>query len=372
LEKEFLIDITHVYRDDLRTGIQRVVRSISKELSIQLNNVKLIYLTDVDGYWVYKYVDVPDKIVLPKNGDIFLGLDLNSAIIDADIAGLFIEWKRRGLNINFVIYDILPVLHPEWWPQGIGHAHKEWLKTVLKTADKILCISNAVSKDVKDFINDYDSKLLDTLKIEWFHLGADLENSSPSKGLPRNYELILKKINSRLSFLLVGTVEPRKGYFQILEAFEKLWNEGIDINLVIVGKEGWLVSEFINKIKNHEELGKRLFWLDEVSDEYLEKIYNSSSCLIASSEGEGFGLPLIEAAQKKLPIIARDISVFREVAGEFAYYFKNNNDPETLVETIANWITLYKNNKHPKSDNMPWLTWKESTEKILTFIKDQK
>jgi O-antigen chain-terminating methyltransferase len=368
LEKEFLIDVTHVYKNDLKTGIQRVVRSISRELCSQLDNAKLIYLTDVDGYWIYKYVDTPDKIVVPKDGDKFLGLDLNSAIIDANIAGLFSDWKKRGVNINFVIYDILPILHSEWWQEGISDIHEKWLKTILNTADKILCISKSVSNDVREYFEKYSLEFHNQPKISWFHLGADIDNSLPSKGLPKNYELILKNIESKISFLMVGTIEPRKGHNQTLKAFEKLWQEGLDVNLVIIGKEGWMVEKLIKEIQNHKELNKRLFWLNEVSDEYLEKIYGSSSCLISSSEGEGFGLPLIEAAQKKLPIIARNTPVFREVAGEFAYYFENDNDPETLVESIEKWITLYKNNKHPKSDDMPWLTWKKSTEFFLNLI----
>jgi O-antigen chain-terminating methyltransferase len=372
LEKEFLIDITHVYRDDLKTGIQRVVRSVSKELSSQLDNVKLIYLTDVDGYWIYKYVDDPDKIVVPKHGDIFLGLDLNSAIINAKISGLFHDWKKRGVNINFVVYDILPILHPKWWPQGVSCSHEEWLKTVLSTADKVLCISKSVSNDVNEYIKIHFSEFHNQPIINWFHLGADIDNSLPSKGLPENSEIVLKKIKSKISFLMVGTIEPRKGINQALLAFETLWNENVDINLVIVGKEGWMVDELIKKISNHSELNKRLFWLNSISDEYLEKIYESSSCLLAASEGEGFGLPLIEVAQKKLSIIARNTPVFKEVASEFAYYFENNNDPEILIAAIKKWITLYKNNEHPKSDNMPWLTWEKCSKKILDFIKEIK
>ena len=117
------------------------------------------------------------------------------------------------------------------------------------------------------------------------------------------------------------------------------------------------------RIRQHQELGKRLFWLFGISDEYLEKIYQSSTCLIAASENEGFGLPLIEAAQHKLPIIARDIPVFREVSGEYAYYF-SGNVPENLASTILKWQSLYKQRAHPRSDAMPWLTWAQSAEQL--------
>ena len=112
--------------------------------------------------------------------------------------------------------------------------------------------------------------------------------------------------------------------------------------------------------------GKRLFWFDGPSDEYLEKIYAASSCLIAASEGEGFGLPLIEAARYGLPILARDIPVFREVAGEHAFYFAA--EEPNLPQAIKDWLSLYRTDSHPKSDVMSSMTWAESGERIKDIL----
>ena len=132
------------------------------------------------------------------------------------------------------------------------------------------------------------------------------------------------------------------------------------------------VEMIYNRITlNHKELGQRLFWLEGISDEYLEKIYDACTCLIMASEGEGFGLPLIEAAQHKLPIIARDIPVFSEVAGKHAFYF-SGLQPEALAKAIKEWFELYKEGRHPKSDNMPWLTWKESTKNLVDILLGRK
>ena len=128
------------------------------------------------------------------------------------------------------------------------------------------------------------------------------------------------------------------------------------------------MDDFAYKARNHSQINKKLFWLEGISDEYLNKIYESSTCLIVSSEGEGFGLPLIEAAQSNIPIIARDIPVFKEVAKEFAYYFENTNEANVLCKAIKEWLELYKDDKHPKSQNMPWLTWQESTKILLDKI----
>ena len=86
--------------------------------------------------------------------------------------------------------------------------------------------------------------------------------------------------------------------------------------------------------------------------------------MLLASEGEGFGLPLIEAASRKVPIIARDIPVFKEVAGDCAYYFKGNT-PEELAAAIESWLVLYNKGSHPPSEGMKWLTWKESTNSLL-------
>jgi len=150
----------------------------------------------------------------------------------------------------------------------------------------------------------------------------------------------------------------------------------VDANLVIVGKEGWkdfpeelrrTIPEIVSRLRHHPELGRRLFWLEGISDEYLELIYATCTCLIAASEGEGFGLPLIEAAQHKLPIIARDIPVFREVAGNHALYF-SGKEPLDLARGIKEWLALHRFGKYPKSDGMTWLTWKESAERLKDII----
>ena len=64
-----------------------------------------------------------------------------------------------------------------------------------------------------------------------------------------------------------------KKHEQVLTAFEQLWAREIDPNLVIVGKQGRKVEALVERLRTHPELGKRLFWLEGISDEYLDKIY---------------------------------------------------------------------------------------------------
>lgn len=139
------------------------------------------------------------------------------------------------------------------------------------------------------------------------------------------------------------------------------------MNLVIVGKEGWKTSPLCTQLRNHPENGKRLFWLEKTSDEMLLRIYQDCRALVMASVGEGFGLPLIEAAQNRLPIIARDLPVFQEVAGPHAYYFSGNS-PDDMAEAVEQWIKLDAEGLRPDSSEMPRLTWKQCKERLEKVI----
>ena len=65
--------------------------------------------------------------------------------------------------------------------------------------------------------------------------------------------------------------------------------------------------------------------------------------------------------------VRRDIPVFREVAGEHAFYFKGF-EPEALRNAVRQWLELHKQGENPQSDNMPRLTWKESAEQLMKVI----
>lgn len=392
--KRLFLDVTATYHNDLKTGIERVARALLLALLEAPTvgyRVEPVYLSDAGGEWHYRYAHrytlellgcppeaLDDYVVEPECGDVLLGLDLSdNMLVQAERTGLFVDYRNRGVKLYSVVFDLLPVRMPDVFPPEADKGHTKWLRTISKF-DGAICISNAVADDLAAWQAEarFDWKDCRPYHIEWFHLGADVTNSSPSQGMPDSAEWTLDQIQARVSFLMVGTIEPRKGYLQTIEAFSQLWNEGIDVNLVIVGAEGWKglpdnmrrdIPKTIVCLRTHQELNKRLFWLEGISDEYLEKVYAASTCLIAASYGEGFGLPLIEAAQHKLPSIARDIPVFREVGGEYAWYFRASNAAE-LANTVKDWLALYAEKRIPLSDEMPFLTWKQSAERLMAVI----
>lgn len=385
MQHQLLIDISALVGEDLKTGIQRVVRSVLLELLLHPPfgfRVEPVFLEQVNNTFVYCYAKqftsslhagdeqsktlLQDERIEVQSGDIFFGLDLCHNVRHA---GKFIEQLRdAGVRIYFVVYDLLPLQFPTYFPPEIDTHHNEWM-SVAAQGDGVLCISKAVADDVKSWFDRVYPLRYRPFSIGWFHLGADIEQSIPTKGFPEGFDEQVLKFSTAPTILMVGTVEPRKGHLQVLKAFELLWTKGMKVNLVVVGKQGWMVDEVAHYFASHNRLDQEFFWYSKISDEALLKLYAAADGVVMASEGEGFGLPLIEAAQHGCPVLARDLPVFREVAGEHATYF-HDSSPLQLARVLYLWIKKIGYGSATPSTGMLWSTWKESTARIVSLLTD--
>jgi len=377
------VDVSFLVLEDVKTGIQRVTRSILLQLLKQPPagyDVQAVYGDRYIGYQPAVMThDNGDLLTLARSkvedpiqvspGDIFLGLDY-AAITTLKEQNHLLKLRAAGIKVYFVVYDLLPIQFPSYFPASTEAFHARWLRAVTQF-DGAVCISKAVADDFEKWIAAKHIAVSDTFKATYFHLGAVLENSSPSKGLPAEATQTLQMISAQPTFLMVGTLEPRKGYRLILDAFSQLWVANENVNLLIVGKIGWNTAQVADIIAQHPELNKKLFWLKGISDEYLEKIYAASTCLVAASEGEGFGLPIIEAAQHGISLMLRDIPVFREVAGDAAFYFGRPTSTHTreqaaqdTAESVKTWLALYQQQQQPLSSGLRYNTWQQSVAQL--------
>lgn len=379
-KRQFLVDVTHTSLHDFKTGIQRVVRGLLFELiqhSPEGFQVEAVYTPAGGQGFLYareflerlglrpKGMDSPIRV---RSGDVLLVPENNyDAVLNRpqNLQNL----RRAGVKTYSMIYDLIPITLPHAFSPAITLTHARWLARIAE-GDGLICISRAVADEVVAWLDLHGPQRKQPLPIGWFHLGADLEGSIPSRGLPDNAAETLATFRAKPTFLMVGTLEPRKGHRQVMEAFDHLWARGLDLNLVFVGREGWRVEKLTHQLRHtHPERDKRLFWIEGGSDEYLAEIYATTTCLLFPSQAEGFGLPLIEAAQHGLPILARDIPVFREVAGDHASYFQGTS-PEALADRVEDWLAAWRAKEIPDSRGIPWLTWEGSAQNLMRVILD--
>ncbi|KWF84145.1 hypothetical protein WL93_20900 [Burkholderia diffusa] len=376
----FLIDISELARVDSGSGIQRVVREITRRaIEMPPKDWQGGAVRVRDGRLRHTYtrpltllnlapVDLPEAPLDVRAGDVLFCVDLNPVMTPAEIEELR-RLRLSGLRIVLLVYDLLPLRHPDLFLDNMAKTVTEnWYGTMLGIADAVVCISQFVADDVMTWLNEEPNLRNRPLPIGFAHLGADFRNDF-RKEEPRGQSspatlTALDQAQKRPTIIMVGTVEPRKGYPQVVTAFERLWSIGEDLNLIIIGKQGWKMDEFADQLRHSPELGKRLHWLHGCSDSNMRALYGASSGLIMASQNEGFGLPIIEAFQAGLPVLARDIPVFREVAGKQARYF-SGHDPQVLAAALQDWVANGFT-PHPRSGSE--FTWDNCYHKICKAI----
>lgn len=382
---EIFLDVSEISAVDWGTGIQRVTRSLASEL---LNmeglpyTIRLVYATEnSNGYYeaAYERHGLSKNIVIRRPtssvkqirfapGDIFFGLDWAPLVVRGQ-QEYFDFLSENGIKVVFLLHDILPVTHPHFFPAGSYQKHVDWLETICRYTG-IISVSRSSMEQLRDYIKANSIKCRSDFFLAWNHNGADIDTSGPTHSTSAIDARSNQTMLAATKFLMVGTIEPRKGHKEVLDAFKILWSKGLPVKLTIVGKVGWNVGTLIEELDIICATNSLLVYERHIDDAHLISLYNSSDCLIAASYDEGFGLPLIEAAQHKLPLIVRDIPVFREVAGEHAFYFQTGA-PEQLALEIEGWLSLYKACMHPESETMPWLSWRQSSEGLATLLINQ-
>lgn len=380
-QRQLLVDVTAIAKNDLKTGIERVTRSTLLEwLRMDRLDIRVEPVRFYEGNYVYarEYAlgllgmanpGLTDEPVEALPGDIFFGLDWVADVIPS-LTELFQSWRDRNVHVYFAVYDLLPVLKPDVFPAGTDQMHANWLRAIAACADGLCCISRTVAGELDAWLDEQGIERDRPLAIGYWHLGAELMLAASDETLPPDGQGLVARLNAEPTALMVGTIEPRKGHAIVLDAFELLWDQGLSINLVVIGKQGWMTDALITRMRNHAEFGKRLHWLSGISDGYLIQLYESADVLLAASEGEGFGLPLIEAAQRGVPVIARDLPVFVEVMGHHATYFAGDKGADGLASTIQAWFEQHARDATATAGTMNWLSWRESAGILATLLLD--
>jgi len=375
--RRIVVDVSHIAEKDHQTGIQRVVRNTVRWLycaeragfdvvAVRLEGNRLVQAVPwlvSQGLVAAEGPSAHGEMAIEwRAGDILLMLDSSWAKIDAYLP-LFEKVRVHLGRIYCVVYDLLPIRFPHLFVEGGAQWFTGWLDKALRHSDGCICISRAVADEVLAYLRVRREP--PPARLGFWHLGSDFL-ACPG-GVES--ERVRRALRGRC-VLMVGTVEPRKNHALALEAFERLWSRGVDVTLCIAGKPGWNVDVLLTRLRTHPEIGSRLHLLEDPSDPELAYAYAHSAGVLLASAGEGFGLPLVEAAQFGTPILASDIAVFREIAGEHASYFALGS-PDDLAAAIEQWLAL-PSSKRPDAGAMPRLSWEQSALGLLDVLLDDR
>ncbi len=269
--------------------------------------------------------------------------------------------RRDGAHVGTVVYDLIPITHPEFVGSHHVERFRRWLHRAADQSDFFLAISETVKNELRDYLHhSYPGPAWSDERFHSFMLGADIPVHT-GKAVRPSVQRIFEAGNT---YLMVGAVDRRKNYPFLVDAFEKLWNRGLDVRLCLVGSFTKALPELHSRIVNHVEVGRRLFYCSDLNDTELDYCYRNARTLVYPSIVEGFGLPIVEALQHGRSVLASDTAIHREVGGEFCAYFGLSSTAQ-LVEMIAQCERLGRVPNVRSAAEYIAPTWKSSCRELI-------
>lgn len=414
--RRLMIDITHTASHDYNTGIQRVARCLAREAVAYSarNGIECFPVVHVDGKFAHvdrwcaargyrrASVDVQALVngILPSWVSTSNRLRVSKIVtrmrkllyprtIDRNVRRIIRSWRaslepanpgpgdvilmpdswwdlpemfdavhnarNNGALVGAMVHDLIPVRYPEFFTGHVQNNFSRWIERLIHSVDFMIGDAKAIADDLRSYVHEKNGPLEDW-KIRHVRLGCDL--GDPQESAEANVSADLAKLfvdRDKAPYLMVATLEIRKNHHYLLDAFEKLWAEGKDVSLALVGQIGWKCDDLVQRIANHPEADKRLHLLNNIDDATLSYIYERSKAFVLSSKSEGFGLPIVEAAHHGLHVFASDIPIFREVAGPEGRFF-SLDDPGHLSQLISQFEADQEWRTPPQMQtlNEPW------------------
>jgi glycosyltransferase involved in cell wall biosynthesis len=232
--------------------------------------------------------------------------------------------QNTSIKTVVTIHDLIFLRYPQYYKPADRKIYEMKFRNACKNANKVIAISEQTKRDIIHYLGTDDSK------IEVVYQSCD-----PSFTLKYNSDylgMIRAKYHLPEKFLLnVGTIENRKNLMLIVKALSEIPEE---VKLVVIGKE----TSYAGKVKKYlaeHQLESRVLFLKDIPFGDLPAIYQLANIFVYPSEFEGFGIPVLEALNAGVPVIAATGSCLEEAGGPSSLYIPPT-DHKALAVAINN------------------------------------
>lgn len=241
--------------------------------------------------------------------DLYIGLD-----------GMLVQgWNGKQLS---VIHDINFYHHPDFVKRSDRLFYRYFFPRYAKQALRIATVSEFSKKDIAKSFQVHQEKIDVVYNGIPFYLTP--LSAEEMKAARQFYT------EGHPYFYFVGSLSPRKNLVRMLQAFDQFASNTQEVfYLVISGADLYRTNE-IYTAHNKMRFKNRVVFTGAVPDEIMHTLMASSLALLFIPLFEGFGIPLIEAMQCEVPVIASNVSSVPEVVGDAALLVDPYN-----VESIA-------------------------------------
>ncbi|MBO7223953.1 MAG: glycosyltransferase family 4 protein [Kiritimatiellae bacterium] len=299
-----------------RAGIGRYTRVLAEQLPALMNpkdSLKLFYF-DFKGKGEQPS-NLPSNVSIKRfrlcpgaimqklwNYSSFPSFDMLAG--NADIYH-FTNFLSRPVNKGKVvasIHDMSFMRYPEFTEEKNLAYLTRGIKRTIDSADAIITISKFSAEEIEYFFPSAKGKVF------YSHLGI-AQNFSPSS--VEEIDAVKQKYKLERPYVItVGTIEPRKNHLLLVDAFEQIAAQGID--LVVVGGIGWKSDKIMERLTT-SKFAPQIHILNHLGDGELPALYSGASVFALPSYYEGFGFPPLEAMGCGTPVVSAPGGSLKEV-----------------------------------------------------------
>ena len=230
--------------------------------------------------------------------------------------------SEAGIKSVVTIHDLIFMRCPEYYNPVDVAIYKWKFRNAIRQANRIIAISECTRRDIMELGEIDDSRI------------NVVYQSCGTRFCQQVGEAQKAEVRSRYSLpqryiLFVGTIEERKNALLAAQALPYLSDE---IHLVLVGRQT-AYAKTITSFARQNGLANRIHMLSGVPTSDLYAIYQQAECFVYPSRYEGFGIPIIEAIQSRLPVIACTGSCLEEAGGPDNVYV-DPDEPQEMAMAI--------------------------------------
>ncbi|MBT2187523.1 glycosyltransferase family 4 protein [Sphingobium nicotianae] len=248
-----------------------------------------------------------------RRGDLSGQIYLNVGHTGLDKPG-HSEWiQRTGVMPFYFVHDLIPLTHPEYCRPGEPEKHLRRMTALLSLGTGVIANSRETLNELAVFAGLQQALHMPPGLVAPLGVGKALGAATKADGVT---------LPGRPYFVMLGTIEGRKNHLLILNIWAEMARRlGTACpQLVVIGQRGWESEQACDMLDRSEAIRGHVIELSRCDDVQLAAYMSNARGLLFPSFVEGYGLPLVEALAAGTPVIASDLSVFRELAGDIPDY----------------------------------------------------
>ena len=273
----------------------------------------------------------------------------------------YFRWTHARPDVRIVpfIHDLLPLQHPEFFRGGEAARHRKRLQLVASRAAAAIVTTDATRDALSAFVA---AEGRTDLPIHVAHLPVDprfAETLSPDTRL----------CDAPPFFVMCGTIEPRKNHLLVLSVWcDLVRRHGTEApRLIFVGRRGWKNAAILDRLAHDATLSRHVLEISDLDTSSLCRLLDAAHGAFVPSFAEGFGLPVAETCAIGTPLIASDIPVFREIAGDAALYL-DPHDTAGWAQAIMNLATMPRDATKTRRLGATWQEYFAGVEDFLSEL----